>query len=145
MPALKARLPDILGRLGSGYHVPLVAVLAEPTPEVRLSAGSLSARRVLNELVASAPEYRWELRNSVVYIYRNDIEKDSNFFLHWKIKSFTISDTVADVELRLRAHLNKMRKGVEGAGGLMVGLRSSQLAPSAHDSAIRHNPRRDSS
>lgn len=125
---MRGSLVEALEELAKVYHLPLVAVFAEPTQLFERPGGMMTAREVLNSLVGENPEYAWEVRDSVVYFYPLGLQNDPNYFLNWKIKRFVISDTVADVELRLRAHLNKIRKGIEGEGGLIVGLRSGTLS-----------------
>jgi hypothetical protein len=87
-----------------------------------------TAREVLDLAVKANPEYTWKLCDSAVYFYSRSIADDPNYFLNWRVRRFHIPGTVADADLRLRSELAKLQHHIQREGGLIVGLRSNELA-----------------
>lgn len=126
--AINGKLEDVLVKVAKVYHIPMVIELAGPLRQIQVSGGTASARQLLNQLAKQDPDYAWELHGRVVHFYHKSLKVAPLNFLNWKIDKIMISESVADVEFRLRAHLGKIRAGVKGEGGLGVGLLSSDLS-----------------
>jgi hypothetical protein len=122
-------LRDLLVQTANEFRLPMVMELAQPLPEgLRLRGGERTPRQTLDLLVAQCPEYIWQQHKNVVYFYHKGLKNSSNNFLNWKISSIRISNSVADIEMRLRAEINKSKQQVRGTGGLSVGLYSTDLS-----------------
>lgn len=139
LPIIYGDLRGLLGGVAEAYRLPLVAVLAGPSKRMKLPAGTFPPRQVLDLLVEKYPDYSWQVRDSVVYFYHRVAKEDPKNMLNWRIPRFTISDTVADIEMRLRANLNKIWKGVKGEGGVMVGIPSSGFEKHVLSKIVLHD------
>ncbi len=119
---IHAPLKQALKQIAKTYGVPIFAELASPEPELDIPKETTTARRLLDGLALLYPQYKWTVHGSIVYFYDDAVRDEPGNFLNAKLKSFTISGTIADVDLRLKSEVNKVRLGINTPGGLIVGL-----------------------
>src|SRR5260370_15887644 len=124
---IHAPLKQALKQIAQTYGVPIFAELASPEPEIDIPKEITSPRRLLDGLALLYPQYKWTIRSSIVYFYDEAVRDEPGNFLNVKLKSFTISGTVADVDLRLKSEVNRVRLGVNSPGALIVGLSPTAL------------------
>lgn len=127
LPAIDASLNKTLQQIAETYRVPMVVELANPLPRAKLPSATITAREALNAIVKRYPQYDWKLQDSVIHFYDQTLKGERGNFLNWRLKSFTISGTIADVDLRLKSEINKVRKGITSEGGLFVGILPADL------------------
>ena len=128
LPEVHAGLQEALVQIAKVYHLATVIELGQPLPSVRIPAGTMSARQALALVAKSDVGYDWRLHGSVIHFYDKKLRIEPLNFLNWRLDKFAISGTVADVDLRLKSELNKLRDRVIAEGGLIVGLRPTELA-----------------
>lgn len=134
------KLSELVPRVAELYGLPMLIAVAQSTDtDIDIPAGTISAREILDTVVRMNPEYVWKPEDTAIYFYNRSLKESPNCFLNWKIKSFTIEKSVADVDLILRAELAKVRYGVQGEGGTVIGLRSTELAAHSLPRIVLHN------
>ena len=136
--SFRGDLAKVSRMLASTYRIPIVALLTQKSSSVELE-GVFTGREALRRGLEANPDYDWEIREGVVYLFHRKVREDPNNMLRWRIKRFTISGTVADVELRLRTNLNKIRHDVKGEGGLLVGMLSTALSAHSLPTIVMEN------
>lgn len=139
LPQIKSDLGTALGQLAKTYRFPIVIVLADSHRMVEIPARTMTPRQALNHLVAQDRNYSWEPRGPGVYFCHRQLCDNPKNMLNWRLKTFTISGTLADLEMRLRANLNKIRQGITAEGGVMHGIPSSDLAKRALPRMVLHD------
>lgn len=122
-------LAEILQLISSSSTVPISAELVDPLMKVDVPArATWSARSLLNQLISQVPQYRWRMSDGVIHFYNESLYRSKGNFFNLRIAHFTIQGNVADVLLLLRSDIGKELQGIKGAGGLVVGIRPSDLA-----------------
>lgn len=123
----RAPLKQALEQIAQTYGVPIFAELANPEPEIDIPKETTTPRRLLDGLALLYPQYKWTIHGSIIHFYDETVRDEPGNFLNVKLKSFTISGTVADVDLRLKSEVNKVRLGINAPGELIVGLSPTAL------------------
>lgn len=139
LPEIADDLGTALGRLAKQYRLPMVVVLAGSPRKVKIPAGMMISRQALNQLVAQNPNYAWEARGPGVYFCHRQLRDNPKNMLNWRLKQFTISDTLADLELRLRANLSKIWQGITTEGGVIHGILAAGLAKEELPKIVLYN------
>ncbi len=135
-----ADFAQILVVVTERYRLPMVIELAQPLPSrVRIAAGRSTARQLLNSITTENPDYGWRVLGSVVHVYHKSLRGEPRNFLNWKIDKIELPDNIADLELALRARVRNIQVGMEALGGLVVGVRSSELAEHKLSRKTFHN------
>ena len=68
-------LTDFVGFIATSYKVPILAEVTCPQPDVTITAGSYTARQLLDQAVSQLHEYRWKSENGVAHLYQSQLRR----------------------------------------------------------------------
>ncbi len=121
-------LPTALVETARLSHVPLIAELAQPLPNIHVGEKTLMTPDSLNELVKQAPEYEWKLEGKTLHFYNKKLRTAKFNFLKLRFPRFTIPPTVSQLKLQFPGRAISLLEGISSEGGIVEGFPNKELA-----------------
>jgi len=103
---IQGDLAEILGSIAVRTRTPIVGELATPLPYIpELDTEARDATQLLNAALKSAPDYAWEWRGRVAYVYHKRLRVVRANFLNIRFERFFLTDNIATFSTSLRSAL----------------------------------------
>jgi hypothetical protein len=109
-------LADLTGFLATSFKVPLLVETTNANPELRIPAGSFTARKLLDIAVRQLRGYSWKEEGGVAHLFQQELVGSKGNLLNVKIHRFWFQNNVAEFLYILRSciHSTTQRYGCDG-------------------------------
>jgi len=122
-----ADLANALVQMARASHVPLIAELVAPLPEVPTAEGNPLTSEALNDLVKQATGYEWKMEGKAIHFYNKKLRQARFNFLNLKIARFSIPPNLSDLKLWFPGQAEGLLEGYSGIGGMTTGFGDTLL------------------
>jgi hypothetical protein len=134
-----ADLANALVQMAKNSHVPLIAELVWPLPNVSPPGGTPANEEALNRLVQAAPGYDWKFEGKALHFYNKRLHDAKFNFLNCKFPRFTIPPNLSDLKLWFPPRSIGLLEGYTGEGGAISGFRDESLGKQSLQRAVLEN------
>ncbi len=117
-----ADLANALVQMARASHMPLIAELAWPLPEIPTAEGKPFSPESLNALVKQAPGYEWKMEGKAVHFYNKKLRQAEFNFLNFKFPRFASPGNLSDLKVQFRGQAIGLLEGYTGAGYATTGF-----------------------
>ena len=126
--AASVTLRDFVGFIANSFKVPMLVESTSPVPDLKIPAGTYSARQLLDKAVRQLRGYKWKDELGVAHLYQPELVASPGNLLNVKIETFLFPQNVADFSLYFRACIHSAIHFHVCSGGLITGIRPTDLA-----------------
>jgi hypothetical protein len=120
-------------------HVPIIAELVWPLPEIPTAEGTPLTPERLNELVQQSPGYEWKMEGKAVHFYQRKLRRARCNFLNLGMSTFTVPPNLSDMKLWFPGWAIGLLEGYTPAGGAISGFPDGLLEKEKLQEAALHD------
>lgn len=117
-----ADLANALVQMARASHVPMIAELVWPLPNIPTAEGKPLTREALDDLVRQAPGYEWKMEGKAVHFYNKKLRQARLNFLNLKILKFTIPLDLSTLKRWFPGQAKGLLEGYSAQGGATTGF-----------------------
>jgi hypothetical protein len=126
--AASVRLTDFLGFIATSFKVPLLVEATSPVPDLKILAGTYSARQLLDIGVRQLHGYKWTDDGGVAHIYQTELVKSAGNLLSVRIHRFSFPHDVAEFLIPFRSCISSTINRYDCMmGGVFQGIQPLDL------------------
>jgi hypothetical protein len=118
---------NALVQMARAAHVPLIAELVWPLPEIPTAEGVPITPERLDELAKQSPGYEWRMEGKAVHFYNKKLRQAHFNFLNLKIRTFTVPPNLSDMKLWFPGWAIGLLEGYPAGGGAISGFGDTLL------------------
>ncbi|MGH9510564.1 MAG: hypothetical protein ACRD2U_00350 [Terriglobales bacterium] len=120
-------LANALVQMARTSHVPLIAELVWPLPEIPTVEGVPLTPEKLNELLKKAPGYDWKMEGKTVHFYNKELRQARFNFLNCKFRQFMTPSNLSEMKLWFPGWPIGCLEGYPAVGGAISGFSDTML------------------
>jgi hypothetical protein len=120
-------LRDFVGFIATSFKVPLLVETPSPVPDLKIPAGSFSARQLLDIAVGQMRGFEWRDEAGVAHLYNRSIEQSAGNILNVRIHRFYFPHNVAEFLYFFRPCVHGTIQGYSCEGGAYSGFMPDDL------------------
>ena len=120
-------LGNALVQMARASHVPLIAELVWPLPEIPTAERVPLTPDTLNDLVKQAPGYEWKMEGKAVHFYNKKVRQARFNFLNMKIPRFAVPPDLSTLKLWFPGQAKGLLEGYTAQGGATTGFGDTLL------------------
>jgi hypothetical protein len=133
-PQTTEDLANTLAKIAWLSHLPMVAEVAQPLPNIVVPEGLYVVKDLLEIVARQAPGYQWDAEGRIVHFYNQRLRNAKYNFLGIKFQRFIMPPNVSELKLTFPTLENALLEGLPSDGYFISGfgdaaLEKARLAP----------------
>jgi hypothetical protein len=133
-------LANALARVAWLCHVPVIAELAQPLPNIQIAEGTEDAKDLLKEVARQAPDYKWDATGKVIFFYNKKLREAKFNFLNLRFPRFSMPVNLSELKLTFPTReYGLLLQGYSGGGIVTTGFGDAMLEKDLLQPAILKN------
>jgi hypothetical protein len=120
-------LADFTGFVATSFKVPLLVETTNVNPELRIPAGSFTARKLLDIGLTQLRGYTWKDESGVAHVYERRLVASRGNLLNVNIHRFWFQNNVAEFLYTLKSCIHSTIEGYGCEGGVISDLPLPEL------------------
>lgn len=125
--AASVTLVDFVGFMATSYKVPMLVETISPVPDLKIPAGTYTARQMLDVEIQQLHGYEWRNEGGVAHVYQTGLEKAPRNLLNARIPRFAFPKTVGEFMYLFRPCVWSVVQGYGCEGGALSGFVAPKL------------------